>query len=178
MTITEIPYGTTIPGKKVASFVALTATSQLYKDYEDPTMTAEYRATYFPVVLMIHRWDGRFGFPGGFAEDGESPSDVIFRELVEEVGFHNPKTMEGVCAHETEKMVVHFHHFHLGELPVSSLQEILAKAALAEHAVIEGCPTWAHLADYGQGRGLDMILNSNMLSTAVREELIVLLKRI
>lgn len=176
--LNEIPYGSVVPGKKVGSFVALTATSQLYKDYEDPTMTAEYRATYFPVVLMIHRWDGRFGFPGGFAEDGENPSDVALRELVEEVGFNDPKALEGVCAHEAERMVVHLHHLHLGALPVSELQKILMKAAQAAHAVVEGCPTWVHLADYGRGKGLDMILNSNMLSLAVREELEIVLKRL
>jgi hypothetical protein len=52
------------------------------------------------------------------------------------------------------------------------------KAAQAEHAVVEGCPSWVHLADYGRGKGLDTILNSNMLSTAVREELEILIQRI
>jgi 8-oxo-dGTP pyrophosphatase MutT (NUDIX family) len=176
--ITERPYGTVVPGKKVGSFVALTATSQLYKNYEDPTMTAEYRARYFPVVLMIHRWDGRFGFPGGFAEEGENPADVAIRELSEEVGIVNSGSLQGVCTHEADRLVVHFHHLHLGELDVTELQKILMKAAQAEHAVVEGCPSWVHLADYGRGKGLDTILNSNMLSTAVREELEILIQRI
>jgi ADP-ribose pyrophosphatase YjhB (NUDIX family) len=127
---------------------------------------------------MIHRWDGRFGFPGGFAEEGENPMDVALRELAEEVGIVDSGALRGVCTHEAERIVVHFHHVHLGELPVQELQNLLMKAARAEHAVVEGCPTWVHLADYGRDKGLNTLLNSNMLSTAVAEELKILIKRI
>lgn len=174
----EIPYGSVAHGKKSGAFVALTATSKLYKDYEDPTMTPEYRNTSFPVALMIHRWDGRLGFPGGFAENGENPSDVALRELMEEVGYDATGILKGVCAHAAEKFVAHLHHAHLGELSVSELQQLLIKASKAEHAVVEGCPIWVHLQDYGRGKGLPVLMNSNMLAMAVREELQIIIHRI
>lgn len=176
--VREIAFGTAPEGKKQGVFVALTAESQLYKNYDDPTMTPEYRERYFPVVLMCLRWDGRLGFPGGFLEQGESLLDVANRELMEEVGFWGALDLEPLCSHETDKIVVHCYHLHFGKRDNDFLISFLQSSLRSDHVISEGTATWVHLADYGRGKGRDTLLSSNALATAVAEELEAVLKRL
>lgn len=38
------------------------------------------------LVFMNARWDGRWGFPGGIVEEGETTLDAAIRECEEEIG--------------------------------------------------------------------------------------------
>ncbi len=40
-----------------------------------------------PAVIMIDRWDGRNGFPGGTLNDGETLMEALKREIKEEIGI-------------------------------------------------------------------------------------------
>ncbi|RLA73089.1 MAG: hypothetical protein DRG30_06695 [Epsilonproteobacteria bacterium] len=40
-----------------------------------------------PALIMIDRWDGRIGFPGGTVEENEPLLDALLREIKEEIGI-------------------------------------------------------------------------------------------
>lgn len=177
----ELPFGTEISGKRNGVFVAITVESQIYKNYHDPNMTEEYKNAYYPLVLMVERWDGKTGFIGGFQEPGMGLFETALKELAEEAniddGFVAPQFVP-VCAHELEWLVVHMYHVHLGKQPTSILKDFISHSTDAEHCVSEGCLKWVHLADYGKGKGLHTILSSNVLASAVKEELEVIVNRL
>ena len=129
---------------------------------------------------MVQRWDGKLGFPGGFRDGDESLFECAQRELLEEVGFAltSDHRVAPLCAHELGTVVVNLHHLHLGQVEVDVLKNILLGALQAPHAFAEGIATWVHLADYGRGKGLQTVLGSNTLASAVKEELEIVLKRI
>ncbi len=169
----EIPFGTLVPGKRNAVFVAITALSAIYADYKDDTMSPEYKSRKWPMCLMTQRWDGHTGFIGGAVEGDESFRTAVLRELEEEAGISNLDTsmLDELCAHEGDEIVVHLYHVNLGERDVGTLRYILDGTTFATHCISEGCIFWAHLGDYGKGRGRGALLNSNALAFAVKEEL-------
>lgn len=173
--IREVPFGTIVEGKRVGAFVAVTAWAPIYADYDDPTMTAEYRASLFPMVLMIHRWDGAIGFVGGFLDEGSTIEEQVLKETKQEIGTHLVGTLSPLVSHEAERMVLHLYRHEIcrGNVngAVEAMRNIVTAAARAEHSVAEGNAFWAHLADYGRGKGWRRLRDSNVLSDAVGEEL-------
>jgi len=54
-----------------------------------------------PAVIMIDRWDGRTGFPGGTLEEGESLQEALVREVKEEIGLNiKPQKLIPVVSRE------------------------------------------------------------------------------
>ena len=167
----EVPFGTDVEGKRNGAFVAVTAWARIYENYDDPTMTAEYRASLFPLVLMVLRWDSTIGFVGGFVEEDASIAFQVRKEAIEEADINLPElAMKPIVSHEADRIVVHlFGHALNGgaEVPMRDLSEILARASRAEHATAEGNVFWAHL----YGKGWDRLRSANNLAVAVGEEL-------
>lgn len=165
----EVPFGAKIEGKRDGVFIAFTAWERIYENYDDPTMTPEYRASLFPLVLMMHRWDGAIGFVGGFVDKGRSIEEQAKIEADEEIGVDPDRiALHPLIAHEADRMVVNLYSM---DVSVSYVYDWIEAAALADHSVAEGNAFWAHLADYGRGAGWERLRNSNNLSTAVGEEL-------
>lgn len=174
--VTELPFGSTIEGAKQGCFLVLTAHAPIYERY--PHVPAETQQTPHRVVFLVQRWDGLIGFPGGTVEAGESLEAALRRESLEEVNFDiGDLRPEPLCTHHiaSARFVVHAFHVDLGTVDVSRLKQISRDAIDADHFLSEGAPFWAHLADYGRGKGTAALLASTGLTSAVREELAALL---
>lgn len=182
--IREVDFGTVVPGKHQGVFVAVTAWARVWAEHHAAKSGDARDARYlYPLVLMMQRWDGAIGFPGGKVDPGET--DLLaagVREGFEEAGISLVASdLSPVCAHEADRIVVNLLHVEAGrheqsfnlirEMSMDFLREILRNAASARDAIAEGSPFWAHLADYGKGQGWRKLRDSNMLSTAVGEEL-------
>lgn len=177
-----------ILGKRNGVFVAITCKSKIYKDYDDPKMTPEYKNSLFPLCLMMQRWDGRVGFPGGFVDldlDGKTQEEALelleteaWRELYEETGLEREEKakLEFIRSDKVkDELVVHLFHFHIShELSVDDLRDAIAIAVDAKDFLSEGSPFWAHLYD----EGLQTLLNANTLASCVKEELETVVERI
>lgn len=176
-TIREVPFGTTIKGKKNGAFLAISFKSKLYKDYNDPQVDPNQIVD---LVLMVNRWDGLQGFIGGFVDEGESLEECVRREVEEEANLDlTDLTLEPLCSHELDRVVVHLFHLEVGMADPEFLRDLLSYTAQAKHAVTEGNLVYTHLKTYDEkGRGLKNTLNSNMLASAVKEELLVLTNRL
>lgn len=167
MSLIEVDPNSPVPeGMKEAVFVAVTAWSKVYEFYDDPGVDREKA---YPMVMMSARWDGKYGFVGGFREKGHSLIQTAEKELMEEAAIVPTADLVHVASHQ-ERIRVHCYQYDLGYTPVNILKILLQRAAQAEHAVAEGCMVWAHLADYNRDKGYPTFVQ-NKLAMAVAEEL-------
>ncbi len=140
---------------------------------------------------MALRFDGAFGFPGGFLDvtktDGvghgiamESPERAVNREIAEELGFNLPeefqvKESDRLCI--VEDLETSFIlHFYTKEIPIGMYQEIERNVFQAEHFGTETLgvvrvPLNFMMKKHHKGKGLPMFLK-NQFAGSSREELI------
>lgn len=74
--------------------------------------------SYYPIkhaVLMQLRFDGRFGFPGGFVDGNEDLETALNREVVEELG----KTSEPVNITKDDYVISHRYEEHVSQLSMT-----------------------------------------------------------
>ena len=77
---------------------------------------------------MQMRFDGRFGFPGGFVDDTDmSLEDALYRELNEEMGNLPPNFKINACDYIMTHLLEekrHCLHFYGKEVPFNQYLEI------------------------------------------------------
>ena len=101
----RLPFGKQIPHKKNAVFLAI------YVDAISPWryFKDDMQHIKCPALIMIDRWDGRMGFPGGTLNEGESLLEALVREIKEEVGITiKPEKVHPIVTHET-RIVTHLY---------------------------------------------------------------------
>lgn len=159
-----------VTGKRDCVFGAIVFPNyKPYEKYEEERL----RHQRHHLVTMINRWDGRLGFPGGKVEPGESLAEALDREMQEEIGIPLPTSTGSwrwICSHELENVVVHLFTIDGTTLPYTNTpRKVMEAVTSAKHAISETCGAFMlHMADYA----LPTVLNSNMLASAVREELL------
>jgi len=62
-----------------------------------------------PALIMIDRWDGRMGFPGGTVNENETLLEALVREIKEEIGITiKPAKVHPIVTHES-RIVTHLY---------------------------------------------------------------------
>ena len=109
----RIEFGKLSQSKKNGVFLAIyTEEISPWKYFID-----DMQHTSCPAVIMIDRWDGRMGFPGGTLEPNEKLLDALKREIYEEIGIKiKPNKVQGVISQDTEKIVTHLFALKVQEL--------------------------------------------------------------
>ena len=99
-------------GKKDAVFLAIYVDAiSPWKYFKDEILKIQC-----PAVIMIDRWDGRMGFPGGTRNEGESIMETLVREIKEEIGITvKPDKVHPIASHEA-KIVTHLYGLKVMEI--------------------------------------------------------------
>jgi U8 snoRNA-decapping enzyme len=101
----RVPFGQQNPDKKDAVFLAI------YVDAISPWryFKDDMQHLKCPALIMIDRWDGRMGFPGGTVNEGESLLEALVRETKEEIGITiKADKVHPIASHET-RIVTHLY---------------------------------------------------------------------
>lgn len=181
----RIPFGQRNPNKSHAVFLAIYSRQiSPWKYFNDDIHTP-----YCPGVIMIDRWDGRMGFPGGTADEHESLLEALEREIKEEVGIQVrlPK-VHGIASHEwkigthlygmevNEMEFMHIYYHILNNFARSILlhayQEGDRSRFLSETTGIKIVPIVSH-----NGKGIDHFV-TNAFAGSAKEDLGILLEEV
>ncbi len=185
MTIQRVPFGHTDPSKKNAVFLAI------YVDEISPWkyFNDDIRHLKCPAFIMIDRWDGRMGFPGGTVNEDESLIEALVREIKEEIGITvKPDQVHPIVSHETrlithlyglrvlEAEFLHIYYHILNNFSRSILLHAYEEGDeshfMSEITGIKIVPVVRH-----EGKGIDKFVN-NAFAGATREDLDVLLREV
>lgn len=178
MSIRQVSFGDTTQTKRHGAFAVITARATIYEHYNHVDQVT--RAKDHTVALMMNRWDGRIGFPGGNVDASDKDlASAAKRELFEELNYECSVDQLVPLRSDVinEYITVHAFHLDLGKVEFSRLTDILKAGISAQHVIAEGSPFWAHLENYKNGKGvvnngLIHLVHSTSLVSAVKEELV------
>jgi len=119
-----------IMSEKEASFIAIYA-----KNYQPwlkvPKINEENRTKKVDIVLMVNRWDGMVGFPGGLVEKGEDTKISAIRETIEEINYQvNSDKLKFFCAHnlKEKKLTTHLYGIEVSIEEIFKIQQNIFSA--------------------------------------------------
>lgn len=163
------------PGKRQMVFGAIYTKTQPYLHYKE--IPKEKRGIKIPLVLMIMRWDGWIGFPGGNVDPGESLYEALGREMVEEINYKPDKVelFKPMISFSLQDRNIHaFKH----QVYKEEMIEIIRNATYGEHFLSENQGCFAlQIANFEDNKGISQFMNHNYKATA-KAELIQLISEL
>ncbi len=181
----RIPFGQTRPDKKNAVFLAIYVEAiSPWKYFKD-----DMKHLACPALIMIDRWDGRMGFPGGTVDEGEELLGALVREIREEIGITvKPDQVHPIASHENrivthlyglkvlEAEFLHIYYHILNNFSRSILLHAYEEGDeshfMSEITGIKIVPVVSH-----EGKGINRFVD-NAFAGATREDLGVLLDEV
>jgi U8 snoRNA-decapping enzyme len=139
-----------------------------------------------PAIIMIDRWDGRMGFPGGTVDEGEELLEALVREVKEEIGINvKPDKVHAIASHEwkiathlyglevQEAEFLHIYYHILNNFSRSILLHAYEEGDkshfMSEITGIKIIPLVQHA-----GKGINLFLENSFAGSAKNELLIML----
>lgn len=111
--VQRVPFGHMDHTKLNAVFIAIYVQEISPWKY----FTEDIKHVKCPAVIMIDRWDGRSGFPGGTMEKDEPLLEALYREVKEEIGIRvRTEQVHPIVSHENSKIVTHLFGLKVNEL--------------------------------------------------------------
>lgn len=168
--VVPIELGTNPNNMKQGVFVALVCEKKVWEKYEG--IAEEAKKTVVPVVLMLQRWDGFKGFPGGEVELFETLKEAALRECMEEIGLslneEEQESMTLVSSHQASKIVT---HLFVISLPENRFNLAIKESINAEHYGSEVAGVLqVPFMNYPHKASFDNFIKNNF-ATSVKEEI-------
>ena len=178
---TRLPFG--LMNTHNAVFVGFFVQSRLYQGYPHVSRGAQDRE--HTQILLLMRWDGRLGFPGGRVDEGEDLIEAALREVQEEINFFNiggesnadraqqraqlKQRLNPIGSHELRPGFSA--HFLSCEITISEREYIRSNGHLAPHAHAEVAGiNFVHCFDL-PAKGISSLLKRGLFAPGVQEEL-------
>jgi len=162
-------------GKQQVAFAAI-HTNGTY----DPTryLPKQSRGVNIPLVLMLMRWDGFIGFPGGGVNRSETLVEGLCRETLEEIDYAlDTKRLLPMVSYTDDRETVNVHCYSY-KVCTDEMKDIIRQATFSDRFLIEhqGCFA-AQVAEFEGVNGFAQFCRHNFKASA-GPELQVLTNRI
>jgi U8 snoRNA-decapping enzyme len=181
----RVPFGERNRHKTNAVFLAIYVREiSPWKYFKD-----DIRHIRCPALIMIDRWDGRMGFPGGTVEEDEPLLGALLREIKEEVGISvKPDKVHGIASHEW-KIVTHLYGLEVTEIEFLHIYYHILNnfsRSILLHAYEEGDKSHFMSEITGikivpivehEGKGINKFLEGSFAGSA-KEDLLIILKEV
>jgi U8 snoRNA-decapping enzyme len=143
-----------------------------------------------PAMIMIDRWDGRMGFPGGTLNDGEQLLDALKREIKEEIGIKvKEDKVKPIVSYDSPKFTTHLYGLEVLEVEFLHIYYHILNnfsRSILNHAFEEGDESHFMSEITGikiipiikhAGKGINLFLKNSFAGSA-KEELIVFMDEV